>query len=96
MMTHTIRVAVPDKPRVEFHNHHGIGNERTLVYSLVSRNPHNYWDSVTDIPCPRCKAGMLRWAEAGYVPGYRICDRCKRHFLAQGNSAMPDVHLIRK
>lgn len=38
------------------------------------------WESITDVPCP-CKDcdGILRWAEAGYVPGYRICDGTKHH-----------------
>ena len=44
--------------------------------------PGSGWGSVTDIPCPVCADGTLRWAEAGYVPGYRICDRCARHYLA--------------
>jgi hypothetical protein len=29
-------------------------------------------------PCP-C-GGILRWAEAGYVPWHRICDRCGSHW----------------
>ena len=39
------------------------------------------WDQVTDIPCiiAGCP-GLLRWAEAGYVPGYRICDCCGSHY----------------
>lgn len=35
-------------------------------------------------PCP-C-GGIMRWAEAGYVPWHRICDRCGEHW---------DLHLIR-
>jgi hypothetical protein len=40
------------------------------------------WDDITDVSCPivGCE-GTLRWAEAGYVPGYRICDgRLHHHF----------------
>jgi hypothetical protein len=39
------------------------------------------WNQVTNVPCmfKRCN-GTLRWAENGYVPGYRICDRCGNHF----------------
>lgn len=39
------------------------------------------WDCITDIACPISDCpGELRWAEAGYVPGYRICDCCGSHF----------------
>lgn len=42
------------------------------------------WEQVTDIPCvvAGCQ-GLLRWAEAGYVPGYRICDCCGSHYSLQ-------------
>lgn len=49
----------------------------------------DYWAAVTDIPCPICSVGTIRWAEAGYVPGYRICDSCGRHFQAEGTAAAP-------
>ncbi len=38
------------------------------------------WESVTDVPCLFKCDGTIRWAEAGYVPGYRICDGCGRHY----------------
>ena len=39
------------------------------------------WDQVTDIPCGVAGCpGLLRWAEAGYVPGYRICECCGSHY----------------
>lgn len=38
------------------------------------------WESITDVPCPFKCGGEIHWAEAGYVPGYRICDKCGRHF----------------
>lgn len=41
------------------------------------------WQAVTGIPCPVCLDGIVQWHEAGYVPGYRRCDRCGRHFLAR-------------
>jgi hypothetical protein len=41
------------------------------------------WESVTDVACPGCKVGILRWAEAGYVPGWRICDVCERHYQGE-------------
>jgi hypothetical protein len=30
-------------------------------------------------PCPHCHDWIV-WAEAGYVPGYRICRGCHRHW----------------
>lgn len=52
---------------------------------------HDYWQAVTDVPCPRCTTGTVRWAEAGYVPGYRICDGCDTHFLAKGTPEAPTL-----
>lgn len=51
----------------------------------------DYWQAITDVPCPVCRTATIRWAEAGYVPGYRICDGCGLHFLAGGNSAAPTL-----
>lgn len=50
-----------------------------------------YWPAVTDVPCPAQCGGSVRWAEAGYVPGYRICDRCGRHWLAGGTADAPTL-----
>jgi uncharacterized protein YbaR (Trm112 family) len=61
------------------------------TYDLPSISTKDYWVSVTDVPCPVCKGGVLRWAESGYVPGYRICDRCGRHFRADGSRERPAV-----
>jgi len=83
--------------RYEQHNLDGQGNRRTQVYDMP-RKPMtqpgaagmmDYWGAVTDVPCPCCHGGTIRWAEAGYVPGYRICDTCGRHFLARGNAIAP-------
>lgn len=43
--------------------------------------------TITDIPCrvAHCP-GLLRWAEAGYVPGYRICDCCGSHYAVVGDA----------
>jgi len=30
--------------------------------------------------CVDCGVGRLRWAEAGHVPGHRICDHCGSHW----------------
>lgn len=31
-------------------------------------------------PCADCHRGVLRWAEAGYVPWHRICGACGSHW----------------
>lgn len=76
--------------RIERHNLDGRGFRKTRVYDMPVVES-DYWASVTDVPCPVCQNGILRWAEAGYVPGYRKCDnrKCRRHFLARGNSEKP-------
>lgn len=48
-----------------------------------------YWPAVTDVSCPVCKNGTVRWAEAGNVPGYRLCDACGQRFIAKGNAEQP-------
>jgi hypothetical protein len=40
------------------------------------------WALAAIAPCPNC-GGRLLWAEAGYVPGYRICERCGRSWLVR-------------
>jgi hypothetical protein len=79
--------------RIEQHNLDGRGYRQTRVFDLPARDAHDYWASVTDIPCPCC-AGTVRWAEAGYVPGYRICDGCGRRFLARGTTSQPRLLLV--
>lgn len=78
------------KYRIEQHNLDGPGYRATRVYDMQVLDIYDFWYSVTDVACPidSC-GGLIRWAEAGYVPGYRICDHCKRHFLAKGNSEKP-------
>jgi hypothetical protein len=79
--------------RIEFHNHDGQGSKRTQVYDLPIISETDYWLNVTDVPCPiQSCDGAIRWHEAGYAPGYRICDKCKRHFLAQGGLTKPVLH----
>lgn len=56
----------------------------------------DFWAAVTDVPCPVCPTGALRWAEAGYVPGYRVCDGCGRHYLAHGDADAPGVLAMRR
>jgi len=78
--------------RYENHNLDGNGSKRTQVFDVPSQSSDDYWVSVTDIPCPVATCdGIIRWAEAGYVAGYRICDKCKRHFLAKGNASSPEL-----
>src|ERR1700736_1712597 len=61
---------------VEPHNLHGTGDRRHTVFVLPDRgdrqNEYDYWALVTDVPCPACSDGTIRWHEAGYVPGYRM------------------------
>jgi hypothetical protein len=78
------------KYRVENQNNHGTGYQRVRVYPMPVA-ADGYWPAVTDVPCPICETGTVRWAEAGYVPGYRVCDHCHRHYRAQGNSAAPSL-----
>lgn len=40
---------------------------------------HDYfWTKLALTPCPLCKSPLL-WAEAGYVPGMRVCSGIKHH-----------------
>src|SRR5438128_851991 len=57
---------------VEQHNLHGDGYHRHTVFVMPSKSRHDFWRSVTNVRCPCCPAGKIRWHEAGYVPGYRI------------------------
>lgn len=36
--------------------------------------------AVEEQKCPDCGVGELCWAEAGYVPWHRVCDRCGSHW----------------
>lgn len=83
------------KYRIEYQNNHGNGYRRVRVYPMPKVDG-GYWPAVTDVPCPICETGMIRWAEAGYVPGYRVCDHCRRHFLAQGIVAAPALARLRR
>ena len=71
----------------------GRGPRPVRVYRLAPQP--DYWVAVTDVPCPGCGHGLLRWAEAGYVPGYRICDDCGGHYLACGTREAPTVARVR-
>jgi hypothetical protein len=76
--------------RIEMHNLDGTGQRRTRVYDLAAAD--DYWAAVTDVPCPLAGCGgLVRWAEAGFVPGYRICDGCGRHFLAGETADAPTL-----
>jgi hypothetical protein len=38
-------------------------------------------EQVNEIPCVQAHCpGLLRWPEAGYLPGYRVCDCCGHHY----------------
>ena len=74
---------------IETHDLDGEGERRCRVYYLPPVAPGAYWSAVTDVLCPCCPSGTIRWAEAGYVAGHRICDDCGRHFLAAGDHTAP-------
>ena len=65
----------------------GDGERRHAVYNMPVVDDRDYWANVTDVACPVCPAGTIRWHEAGGVPGSRICDTCGRFFQAQGSVA---------
>lgn len=75
-------------------DHDGMGVKDVRSYPMASA-PGDYWAAVTDVPCP-CSGcdGMIRWAENGYVPGYRVCNMCGRHFLAGGDSSAPTLERV--
>lgn len=78
--------------KIEMHDLNGAGAVRTQVYSMPVIDSNDFWSSVTDVPCPITSCdGLVRWAEAGYVPGYRVCNCCGRHFLAKGSAAEPKL-----
>ena len=66
----------------------GLGRRRYHVWDMPAIGD-DYWSAVTNVPCPVCGHGTIRWHEAGHVPGYRICDACLRHFLAGGTDDAP-------
>lgn len=72
----------------------GDGAKKHAVYDMPIVNDFDYWANVTDVPCPVCSTGTVRWAEAGFVPGSRICDGCGRFFQAYG-SIKAGVTLVR-
>lgn len=96
--------------RIERHDLDGTGARRTCVYDMPATSEPlyaadvrtvigqvpTYWPAVTDVPCPCDCIGRIRWAEAGYVPGYRICDECGRHFQAGGTAAAPTLMRVRQ
>jgi len=78
------------KYSVEYHDLDGLGARRTRVFQMPAVQG-DYWAAVTDVLCPVCEGGDIRWAEAGYVPGYRICAGCTRHFMAMGTINLPTL-----
>jgi len=75
--------------RIESLDLDGCGAAPTRVYDLPPAP--DYWPAVTDVSCPECAYGTIRWAEAGYVPGYRVCDGCGRHYVAGGTRETPTL-----
>jgi hypothetical protein len=77
---------------MENHNLDGKGLRSVRVYDMAVDTFHygQYWPQVTDRYCPAGNChGTVWWAEAGYVPGYRMCDTCGAHFMAAGDAANP-------
>lgn len=54
----------------------------------MTTNTISSWEQITDVPCPRECGGMLRWDEAGHVPGYRTCEACHAHYLGSPGSTL--------
>ena len=48
----------------------------------ISCTPHSEWDNLQTGTCPDC-GGTWVWAEAGSVPGSRVCMQCGSQFNAQ-------------
>lgn len=42
--------------------------------------PEGYHPHCDPIACPDCGLGEVMWAEAGFVPWHRACNRCGAHF----------------
>jgi hypothetical protein len=49
----------------------------------------DFWQAVTEVDCPACCGGRVQWHEAGFVPGYRTCTNCGRHYVAKGKADAP-------
>ncbi len=83
---------------------HGSGPSEHEVYPVETKSKHDYWTSVTDVPCPvpGCKQTVV-WYEAGFVPGYRVCmadagqpgsydiGSICHHFMARGSARKPEL-----
>ena len=50
--------------------------EAETLYELASR------DYPQAVPCVDC-GSEAAWAEAGYVPGHRVCNDCGSHYSCQ-------------
>lgn len=62
---------------------------KTVLVRDTDQRAPVHWPAVTDMPCPVCETKTVRWAEAGHVPGYRICDGREAHFFARGTAVRP-------
>jgi hypothetical protein len=70
--------------------------KRQPQYKLPPAPPRTpWWLPVTDVPCPVCGTGTIRWHEAGRVPGYRKCDQCAACFIANGDAHDPTLTRVR-
>ena len=64
-----------------------------VIYPMPVVHPGEYWSSVTNVTCPRCKQGTVLWDEAGNVPGWRRCNGCLAQFQARGDWRTPTLEL---
>lgn len=60
-------------------NAYGTRSNGVRMLWMKSRIEITGTDWPQQIPCPHCEDWIV-WAEAGYVPGYRICRGCHRHW----------------
>lgn len=65
-----------------------------MTKTFTMQPADNWSAAVTDVPCPACGAGTLRWHEAGTVPGYRRCDGCGAEFTSNGSAREPVLTLV--
>lgn len=80
-------------PAIEPNGPNGADRE---VFLVPSRSSFDFWESVTDVPCPvpGCDQPVV-WFEAGFVPGYRAClnpespNETLFEFVASGNALNP-------
>lgn len=79
---------------VNYHNYAHLVKPMAMPVWRKSRIEicNSYWPQT--VPCPHCHDWLV-WAEAGYVPGYRICRGCHRHWRMTMDSGSDRWTLVR-